>query len=88
MQKIIMGLFAPALIAIAVRFVLFLIAICSMIIAETLKFIEVLKDVPHWVKTFCDFIVEFDTFSWNESWGFWIIVILFTFYAEMFIFED
>ena len=88
MQRFILGLFAPALVAIAVRLVLFIISFCIFIIVRILEFIKMLSEVPNWIKKFCDFIVDFDTFSWGESWGFWIIVIVFTFIAEMCIFAE
>jgi hypothetical protein len=80
MQKIILSLFCPALVAIVVRIVLFLLALILAIGGR------ITREGRDFFK-FCDTIGGFETFVWDQSWGFWAIVIILTFIAEMIIWD-
>lgn len=81
MQKRILTIFSPFLIAIIVRliYVLWLYGfLCAGYVAENID----------WVKYTMNSIGFFDTFSWDESWHYWGIVLILTFLAEMDIWRD
>ena len=74
MQKVILSTFAPFIIAIAIRAVPFIIAII-------LRLGELIFHIQGFTKT----IGVFDIFSWDESYFYWIIVIIATLNIEMLI---
>lgn len=76
MKKIILSIFAPFIVAIAIRAALFIIAVVVR-----------LGELIYHTKGFAKTIGGFDTFSWDESYLYWIIVIIATFYAEMLIWD-
>ena len=81
MQKVILSLFCPILVAIAVRIVLFIVAFILSLGGYLLNAGE----------EFGRFVLGlggFNTFVWNESWGFWALVAILTFFAEMFIWQE
>ena len=78
MQRVILSLFCPILVAIIIRVILFLIAFI-------LGWIGIFFNAR---KEYVDFLADigaFDTFVWNDSWLFWGIVAIITFVAEMII---
>lgn len=78
MQKVILSLFCPILVAIIIRVILFIIAF----VLGLLGFIfNAGKEYVNFVSN----IGTFDTFVWNESWLFWGLVVIITFVAEMII---
>lgn len=81
MQKVILSLFCPVLVAIAVRIVLwiigFILGLGGLIINAERGFMK-----------FTESIALFDTFVWDESWGYWVIVAILTFLGEMLIWEE
>ena len=81
MQIVILSLFCPILVAIAVRIVLwiigFILALGGSILNAGRGFME-----------FTESIALFDTFVWDESWGYWAIVAIITFIGEMVIWEE
>ena len=78
MQKVILSLFCPILVAIIIRVILFIIAF----VLGLLGFIfNAGKEYVNFVSN----IGTFDTFVWNESWLFWGLVVIITFVVEMII---
>lgn len=77
MQNVILSTFAPFIITIAIRAVLFIIAII-------LRLGELIYHTQGFAKT----IGAFDIFSWDESYLYWIMVIIATFYVEMLIWDE
>lgn len=83
MQKVILSLFCPILTAIVVRIILW-------IIGFVLGLGGLIMGAEH-NGSYAKFIVsiaEFDTFVWNESWCYWVIVAILTFFAEMIIWDE
>ena len=83
MQKIILSLFCPVLIAIVVRIILF-------VIGFVLALGGYVMDASHngdYMK-FTESIAMFKTFVWDESWCFWVIVAILTFFGEMIIWDE
>lgn len=81
MQKRILSIFSPFLIAIIVRLIYVLWGygfFCAGYVADKMD----------WAKSNMNSIGFFDTFSWNESWHYWGIVLILTFLAEMDIWRD
>ena len=81
MQKVILSLFCPILVAIAVRIVLF-------IIAFILAFGGHVLNAGKGFMKFTEGLGLFDTFVWDESWAFWVIVAILSFLGEMIIWDD
>lgn len=81
MQKVIVSLFCPVLVAIAVRIVLFILALILAIGGR-------IVGAERGFFKFCESIGGFETFVWNQSWGFWAIVAILTFLGEMIIWEE
>jgi hypothetical protein len=78
MQKFILSIFTPFLVAVLVRIALFIIGFVIAIIEEsTGSSTEVGVHIGF-----------FDTFTWDESYLFWIIVGVLTFFAEMLVWDD
>jgi hypothetical protein len=78
MQKFILSIFTPFLVAVLVRIALFIIGFVIAIIEEsTGSSTEVGVQIGF-----------FDTFTWDESYLFWIIVGVLTFFAEMLVWDD
>lgn len=79
-MKIVLTIFAPILIAIILRIVLTVAALIlvplSQIISRT--FSQEVENV----------LLEFNMFSWDESWLYWVLVILGSFLAEMAIWQN
>ncbi len=81
MQKRILSIFSPFFIAIIVRLIYVLWGygfFCAGYIADKID----------WAKFNMNSISFFDTFSWEESWHYWGIVLILTFLAEMDIWRD
>lgn len=83
-MKIVLTVFAPVLIAIAIRLLLFLIGI----IIGFVIFVMLQIDVSSEVGNFLEGLFAFETFDWDESWGYWILVIIGSFMAEMVIWQN
>ena len=82
-MKFVLTVFAPILIAIAIRLLLLLI---GFIIGFVI--FVVLQIDSHAVKEFFEVLFDFKTFDWDESWGYWILVVIGSFIAEMAIWQD
>lgn len=80
-MNIVLTVFSPILVAIAIRFVLFLIAI---VIAIFEKIIE----LPYFISKISKCFFNFDPLVWDESWGYWVLVIIGSFLAELGIWSD
>lgn len=80
-MKIVLTEFVPILVAIGVRVVL---ALAGLILALPWLLFDVMDNLGEFAKV----IGDFDTFNWNESWGYWILVIIGSFMAEMVIWQD
>lgn len=76
-KKIILAIFAPALVALAMRIVLFILALPVFGIA----FFE-----PSFHYD-AEKMAGFNMLVWDESWIYWILVLLGTFYIEVKIFD-
>lgn len=76
-RKVVLAIFAPALVALVVRITLFILALPIFGIA----FIE-----PSFQYD-AEELAGFNMFIWDESWLYWILVLLGTFYVEMKIFN-
>ncbi|MDH6312699.1 hypothetical protein M2137_001474 [Parabacteroides sp. PFB2-10] len=70
-MKYVLALFSPALIAIAVRIVLFIL--CWLFEQLDISYLY--------------YLLDFEAFIWDDSYGYWSIVIILTFVAEMYIFS-
>lgn len=79
-MKIVLTVFAPLLTAIAIRIILFLIAIIPALLGWIFE--------ENSLMNLATGIGGFDPFVWNESWGYWILVVIGTFMAEMVIWQD
>ena len=80
-MKIVLTVFAPILVAIAVRIALFLIGLIVGLLLVSLLNIDAFAN-------FADDLMMFDPFAWDESWGYWILVAIGSFLAEMAIWGD
>ena len=81
MQKRILSIFSPFLIAIIVRLIYVLWGygfLCAGYVADRI----------YWAKSNMNSIGFFDTFNWDVSWHYWGIVLILTFLAEMDIWRD
>ena len=77
--KIILTIFAPVLLAILWRIIL---AILCLVVGYV-YWINIIDK-----ETFRDaenLLIDFNMFSWDESWLYWVLVIISTFLAEMII---
>ena len=81
MQKVILSLFCPILVAIAVRIVLFVIAFILALGGQ-------LVNAERGFMKFTEGLGLFKTFVWDESWGYWAIVAILTFLGEMIIWDE
>jgi len=70
-MKYVLALFSPALVAIAVRIVLYV-----------LYWISDLLEIKYLYK-----LLHFETFVWDDSYAYWVIVVILSFFAEMYIFS-
>lgn len=80
-MKVVLTVFAPMLVAIAIRLALFLVGLVIGLPCYLLGIAESLVE-------FSDSIAMFDTFVLEESWGYWILVVIGSFLAEMAIWGD
>lgn len=71
-MKIVLTVFAPFLVAIAIRLALVVIGIVMLFVFG--------GDM--------DFLIEFDTFDFDESWAYWILVVFGSFFAEVAIWDE
>lgn len=74
MQKIIFSIFTPFLIAVIIRIILFIL---GLVLYYLFGFSRLGKGIG-----------GFDSFTWDESYLFWVIVGLLTFYVEMLIWDE
>lgn len=82
MQKVILSFFCPALVAIGLRIAFVLFGFSLFGIGHVYEFgKDFLGIVEH-------NIAYFDTFTWDSSWPYWILVVILTFLMEMIIWED
>lgn len=72
MQKIIFSIFAPFLVAIVLRVVLFLVGLIALLFSKNLA----------------GDIAGFHTFEWDESYLYWILVVIVTFFVEMAVWSE
>lgn len=80
-MKVVLTVFAPMLVAIAIRLVLFLVGLVIGLPCYLLGIAESLVE-------FSDSIAMFDTFVLEESWGYWILVAIGSFLAEAGIWSE
>lgn len=78
-MRIVMTIFAPFIVAIGIRLILFIIGLITFWVGEV---------AGHRVRDFAENIAGFDTFSWDESWLFWVLVLIGTFIVELIIWND
>lgn len=78
MQKIIISIFAPFFIAVIVKIVLVILG----------AFLYYVGGLFGFSKSLAANIANFDTFTWDESYVFWIIVGALTFHIEMLIWDE
>lgn len=83
-MKIVLTVFAPFLVAIGIRLALLLLELICAIVYEILDAIDIISYGVNFVKS----IGEFDTFDWEESWFYWILVIIGSFIAEYLIWSE
>ena len=81
MQRVVLSLFCPVLVAIIVRIVLWIIGV---VLALGGNLLNAGRDFMK----FTESIALFDTFVWDQSWAFWAIVAIVTFFGEMIIWEE
>lgn len=88
-MRIVCTVFAPFLVAIGIRAILFILAIIIGWLAGLGESITLLdKSTMHEIVDFAEAIGGFKTFLWNESWLFWILVLIGTFIAELNIWDN
>lgn len=88
-MRIVCTVFAPFLVAIGIRAILFILgAIITWlaILGEAITLLD--NSTMHVIANFAEAIGVFETFSWNESWFFWAFVIIGTYIAEFFIWDN
>ena len=77
--KIVLTIFAPALIAIIMRIILAILCLAVGI----LNFIGIIDEET--LKEAGNILIDFNMFSWDESWLYWVLVIIGSFLAEIII---
>lgn len=77
-MKVVLTVFAPFIVAIILRLALLIIGLLLGIISF------IIDDL----KEFAEMIVEFETFSWDEAWFYWILVGIGIFFAELLIWNE
>ena len=82
-MKVVLTVFAPMLVAIAIRLALFLVALLIFVI-----FSFILGTQHGIMIDIADCLWEFNPFILEESWGYWILVVIGSFLAEMAIWAD
>lgn len=80
-MNIVLTVFAPILVAIAIRFVLFLIAIVFAIF-------NLIIELPDFIEKISKCFFQFDPLVWDESWGYWVLVVIGSFWIELGIWSD
>lgn len=83
-MKIVLTVFAPFLVAIGIRLALFLLALLGFIP----YLLEDFGDIWEEIEDFFNHLGAFDTFDWEESWFYWILVIIGSFIAEYLIWSE
>ena len=81
-MRFVLTIFAPALTAIVIRALLGVIGI----ILELSRYLLSINSSAF--RSFIEGLCFFETFDWNESWAYWVLVIIGSFFAEMAIWED
>lgn len=82
MQKVILSIFCPALVAIVLRIAFVLFGFSLFGIGHVY---ELGKDFLGIVE---HNIAYFNSFTWDSSWPYWILVVIITFFLEMSIWDD
>lgn len=78
--KTVLTIFAPALVAIILRIILVVLCLAISILNSFIRIID-----EETLKTVGNILVEFNMFSWDESWLYWVLVIIGSFLAEIII---
>lgn len=78
-MRIVLTIFAPFLVAVILRLALVLLA---------LLVVSPWSSVWEEAEYFAELLADFDTFSWDESWLYWICVGIGSFFAEMSIWSN
>ena len=78
MQRVILSIFCPVLIAIIIRVVLFALSVVWSILNNIFSARKEIKEIA-------ENIGFFDTFIWSDSWLYWGLVVIMVFIAEMII---
>lgn len=82
-MKIVLTIFAPALVAIILRIILLVLCLAIGILNFFIRIID-----EETLKTVGNILVEFNMFSWDESWLYWVLVIIGSFLAEISIWNE
>lgn len=82
-MKIVLTIFAPALVAIILRIILLVLCLAISILNSFIRIID-----EETLKTVENILVEFNMFSWDESWLYWVLVIIGSFLAEISIWNE
>ncbi len=80
-MKIVCTIFAPFLVAIGIRLVLMLLGLIIYLLKDIIGFFITALSVDE-IRDFSETIAGFKTFLWNESWFFWVLVIIRNFYSR------
>lgn len=80
-MKIVLTVFAPVLAAIAIRFALFLIGF-------VIGIFELIIELPDFIEKIPKCFINFDPLVWDESWGYWVLVVIGSFWIELSIWSD
>lgn len=88
-MRIVWTIFTPFLVTMGIRLILYILAVIIGWLAGLGEAITLLdRNAMHEILDFASTIGPFNTFSWNESWLFWALVIIGTFIAELCIWDN
>ena len=87
-MRIVLTVFAPLLVATGIRLALLLLGlVCGAVCELILTIVPSIDHVSDFESSFY-FIGGFDTFDFNASWFYWVLVIIGSFIAEYIIWEE
>ena len=79
-MKVVLTVFAPILVALAIRLALFILGIA-------IGLLNLFLSGDFGGRT-AEGIGTFETFNFEESWGYWVLVVIGSFLAEIAIWSD
>ena len=86
-MRIVLTVFAPLLVAIGIRLILFLLGFILSLLGFLIE--EFITSYTFGnIVDYLEFIATFDTFDFEESWFYWILVIIGSFIAEYIIWSE